>query len=1004
MQTDVSRDLPRPPVALDQAARILRERYGHLVSPDEDLDLRELGSQQDRNFLLATAGRRYLLKVANPAFTRAELEAQLGALGALAAGGIRVQEPVPGADGAVLQEVRVGGAALTAYLLSFLAGAPLAGHAYLAPVVVARMGELSGGVVRALQGFAHPGTKRAIQWDLCHGGAVVRDMELHVDDVSARERVSALAAFAVARLEPLTPYLRTTVIHGDVTDDNVVCATTPDGRPWPAGVIDLGDLHRGWLVAELAVTCASLLQHSVERPFAVLPAVRAFADVVPLEPAEVSALWPLISLRAAVLAVSGYQQLAVDPGNDYVSEQRDREDRLLRAAASVPFELAEEAIRDALGMPSDHRGQWPPPARDVHPMVPDLLGARAATAAPLDLSVTSDDLHEGRWLHPGIESRLAAAAQARDGSAVLRWGEYRLTRSGVDQRLPPAAFALSAELYLPDGTPVHAPLPGGVTWPESAGDGRLTLAADGFDLLVSGLDLQSVGPEAGQPVGADAPRPAAVAVGDVLGSARRGRPVAVQVCLARGSAGWTTRGAAPAFATADDAAAWARLCPDPSPLLGLDCAAPAPDPADLLARRGGAFADVQEHYYPAPPQVERGWRHHLIDTTARTYLDMLNNVTSIGHGHPRLVRDLARQWGLLNTNSRFHYSLLPELSERLAAKAPDGLDTVLLVNSGSEAVDLALRIARAHTRRRAVLAVEEGYHGWTFGADAVTSSIADNPNALGTRPDWVHLVSAPNSYRGVHRGPDTGTAYVHDVEQVLAAMAKAGIEPAAFIAEPFYGNAGGIALPPGYLQGVYAAVRAAGGLCIADEVQVGYGRLGRWFWGVQEQGVVPDVITVAKAMGNGHPLGAVITRREIAESLATEGSFFSSAGGSPVSCRAGLTVLDVLEEEDLQGNAHRVGSHLKRRLEQLATRHPLVGAVHGAGLYLGVELVRDHATLEPATQETSAICDRLLELGVVVQPTGDRRNVLKIKPPLCITRESADFFADRLDEVLTDGW
>ncbi|HEY8982670.1 MAG TPA: aminotransferase class III-fold pyridoxal phosphate-dependent enzyme [Streptomyces sp.] len=211
-------------------------------------------------------------------------------------------------------------------------------------------------------------------------------------------------------------------------------------------------------------------------------------------------------------------------------------------------------------------------------------------------------------------------------------------------------------------------------------------------------------------------------------------------------------------------------------------------------------------------------------------------------------------------------------------------------------------------------------------------------------------------------------------------------------------------LPDGYLRQVYAAVREHGGLCIADEVQVGYGRLGTHFWGFEQQGVVPDVVTVAKAMGNGHPLGAVITRRDIADAYRTQGYFFSSAGGSPVSSVVGLAVLDALRDEGLQANALEVGGYLKARLVELADRHALIGAVHGSGLYLGVEFVRDRTTLEPATEETAAICERLRELGVIMQPTSDRQCVLKIKPPLCLTRQDADVFVAALDDTLTHGW
>jgi 4-aminobutyrate aminotransferase-like enzyme len=331
------------------------------------------------------------------------------------------------------------------------------------------------------------------------------------------------------------------------------------------------------------------------------------------------------------------------------------------------------------------------------------------------------------------------------------------------------------------------------------------------------------------------------------------------------------------------------------------------------------------------------------------------------------------------------------------------LDTVFLVNSGSEADDLALRLAMAATGRHDIVAVAEAYHGWTYATDAISTSIADNPNALSTRPSWVHTVPSPNAYRGEHRGPEA-SRYAPEAVEIITNLAARGTPPAAFICEPFYGNAGGMALPDGYLKAVYGAVRAEGGLAIADEVQVGYGRTGRWFWAFEQQDVVPDIVCVAKAMGNGQPLGAVITTKAIADAYRTQGYFFSSAGGSPVSCVVGLTVLDAIESEGLQENALTIGDHLKARINQLATRHPIIGTVHGSGLYMGVELVRDRVTLEPAAAETEAICERMRELGVIVQPTGDRQNVLKMKPPMCITRESADFFVDMLDRVLTTGW
>jgi 4-aminobutyrate aminotransferase-like enzyme len=300
-----------------------------------------------------------------------------------------------------------------------------------------------------------------------------------------------------------------------------------------------------------------------------------------------------------------------------------------------------------------------------------------------------------------------------------------------------------------------------------------------------------------------------------------------------------------------------------------------------------------------------------------------------------------------------------------------------------------------------VLAVQEAYHGWTYLTDAVSTSIADNPAALETRPAWVHTVPAPNPFRGAHADVD---AYASGAAAEIERLAAAGTPVGAFIAEAVFGNAGGLTLPDGYLDAVYRAVRAHGGLAIADEVQVGYGRLGAHFWGFEQQGVVPDIVTIAKATGNGHPVAAVITTAAIADALQGQGGFFASVGGGPVSCEIGLAVLDVIEEERLQDNALRVGGALRAELERLVARHEIAGAVHGMGLYLGLDLVRDRDTREPAREEAYAICERMRERGAIVQPTGDGENVLKLKPPLVIGMRDVEWLVETLDEVLSRGW
>lgn len=964
-------ELPAPRVTEAQAEQLLTTHYG--ISGRAE----SLGSNQDRNFLVFDDGDTPIgvLKISNPAFSAVELAAQDAAANAIAEAEptLRVAVPLPNLEGELATTATdlLDGVAHVR-LLRYLPGGTLVGRGYLSPAVVADMGELAARVSRALVEFTHPGLERVLQWDLRYGHDVVAALAPHVADLHHRHLLETVAAQTWSRLEPLADELPCQAVHLDLTDANVVASGHGGVVSRPDGIIDFGDLSHTWAVSELAITLSSVLGHPGATPTSILPGIKAFHAIRPLSVREVDALWPLLVLRTAVLIVSGAQQAVLDPDNDYLTGQSDDEAHMFDLAASVPCDVMTAVIHAALGTAAV------PAAVTGGPL---LAGIGPAAIHTLDLSATSAvfdaALDADVWPRPALAGELArSAVEAGAPLVVTRFGEADLTRAPALSQHSPDVVATGVSLWPADTATLSTPWAGDVI----SADGEFTLRGAEYELTVTTTADVSDGP---------------VDPGTALTSVHPD--------------GWTTVSVrpvgfpvAPAYVTAEMAAGWLAVSRDPRPLLGL---APLVDdaPRDLLVRRDGSFARVQEHYYADPPQIERGKRHYLMSTAGRSYLDMVNNVTVLGHAHPRVAQTAHRQLRRLNTNSRFNYEAVVEFSERLAATLPEPLDTVFLVNSGSEASDLALRLATAVTGRRDVLAVREAYHGWTYGTDAVSTSTADNPDALTTRPDWVHTVESPNSFRGTHRGADVG-AYADDAVAAIAELVAAGRPPAGFICETVYGNAGGMALPEGYLQKVYGAIRAAGGLAVADEVQVGYGRLGTWFWGFHQQHVVPDVVSIAKSIGNGYPLGAVITTREIAEAFSSQGYFFSSTGGSPLSCAIGLTVLDVLRDEELQANAAQVGEHLKSALMALQREHPIIGTVHGMGLYLGVELISDPVTLEPASQETAAICNRMLELGVVIQPTGDHQNILKTKPPLCLDITGADFYVAALDRVLTEGW
>lgn len=416
----------------------------------------------------------------------------------------------------------------------------------------------------------------------------------------------------------------------------------------------------------------------------------------------------------------------------------------------------------------------------------------------------------------------------------------------------------------------------------------------------------------------------------------------------------------------------------------------------LLARRRQRLLPGLALAYPeAPLHAVRAEGMWLIDAAGRRHLDCYNNVPHVGHGHPHVVNAVARQSAALNTNTRYLYDSLGEYGERLAALLPGALGVTVLVSSGSEATDLAWRIATACTGARGAVVTAGAYHGNTEAGAALS------PYHRDALPAHVRTIAAPDDYRGPHRRgePDLGARYAADAERAIAALDAAGHGVAACMVDPGFASDGIRDAPAGYLAGVFERVRAAGGLCIADEVQAGFGRLGPW-WGFETHGVVPDIVTLGKPAANGYPLGAVVTTPAIIDAFARRGEYFSTFGGNPVACMAGLALIDVVEREDLRSRAAEVGAYLRGRLDTLAQRHALVGDVRGRGLLLGVELVRDRATREPAADDSARIVLAMRRAGVLVGIEGAHANVLKIRPPMICERRHADILVDTLERAL----
>ncbi len=405
--------------------------------------------------------------------------------------------------------------------------------------------------------------------------------------------------------------------------------------------------------------------------------------------------------------------------------------------------------------------------------------------------------------------------------------------------------------------------------------------------------------------------------------------------------------------------------------------------------------------YREPLTIVRGQGAYLYDHQDRAYLECVNNVAHVGHCHPRVIAAGHRQMELLNTNTRYLHPNVVRYAEQLLERLPDPLEVCYFVNSGSEANELAWRMARAVTGGTGAVVLDVAYHGNTNTCIDLSPYKFNGPGGSG-RPDHVRVVDLPYPYRGRYREdvPDLGRRYADQMPRALTELEDSGHRPAAFFAESLPSCGGQIDLPEGFLEAAYGHVHAAGGVAVADEVQVGFGRVGSRFWGFEIQGVVPDIVTLGKPIGNGHPLGAVITTRAVAEAFANGMEYFNTFGGNPVSCAIGLAVLEVVEEEDLQANALRVGERLKAGLTALMDRHPAIGEVRGRGLFLGIEFVADRGRRDPDARTAAEVVERMKERGFLLSTDGADHNVIKIKPPLVITSGDGDRLVDVLDQEL----
>ncbi|HEX8837888.1 MAG TPA: aminotransferase class III-fold pyridoxal phosphate-dependent enzyme [Candidatus Acidoferrum sp.] len=1002
-----------------EAARLALEVYGLEAAT------RTLPGEYDDNFHLTAAdGQAFVLKVMHPAREPSFMDLQGKALVHLAGRAPQLPLPrvLPNRSGELFSEITgADGSKRLVWLLSFLKGKVLAEVRPQAPELLRDLGRFLGEMDAALQSFEHPAAHRELKWDSSRAGWIKEYIQ-EIEGAERRALVEKSLAFYEAEGAARLPLLRRSVIYGDANDYNVLV-----GDPWPrprkiAGLIDFGDMHHGPTVSEAAIAAAYAILGKADPLKAAAEVVAGYHGAFPLQEKEVAVLFPLMAARLAVSVTNSAHRKRVKPDDAYVTVSEEPAWKALEQLAKIHPRFAHYTFRAACGMA---------PVPKAERILRCLRANGKTDAAILDADLRISpclvfDLGVGSLLlganpraseTPALTGKIfAEMKRAGVRVGVGRYNEARPLYSSalfgsvenpVSER---RTIHLGIDLFVEPGTALRAPLDGVVhiiannAAPQDYGPLVIlrheTACGEEFFTLYGHLTSQTL---AALKVGQHLPRGQEFAhVGAPEENGGWPPHVHFQILLDLLGLGADFPGVA--YASQRDV--WTSLSPDPNLLLGI--------PTDLFPAQESNFRETLEKRrallgsnlsisYERPLKIVRGWMQYLYDDTGRAYLDVYNNVPLVGHSHPRVVRAAQEQLALLNTNTRYLHDNVNRYAERLTQKLPEPLRVCFFVNSGSEANELALRLARAHTGREDLIVLEHAYHGHTNTLIDISPYKFNGPGGRGRKP-WAHVAPLADDYRGLYRRGDqeAGAKYASHVQEILQRARDEGRGVAAFIAETLPSVGGQIVFPAGYLREVYQYVRAAAAVCIADEVQVGFGRLGTHFWGFETQGVVPDIVVLGKPIGNAFPLAVVVTTKQIAASFANEMEFFSTFGGNPVACATGLAVLDVLEEERLQENALGVGTHLKNELQELQKRHAVIGDVRGSGLFLGVDLVLDRNTREPAPLQASYVVNRLRECGMLTGTDGPHHNVIKLRPPLVFTEKDTDLFVNTLDTILQE--
>jgi 4-aminobutyrate aminotransferase-like enzyme/Ser/Thr protein kinase RdoA (MazF antagonist) len=876
------------------------------------------------------------------------------------------------------------------------------------------LGEKAGEITTFLEDFKHPSATRVFDWDIAQAAWTYPHLSLF----DAKQKL-CLSYFNNLFEQNQEAYkkLRKSVIHNDANDNNIVVDENLMA-PSVLTVIDYGDAIYSQTINDVAVALAYAIMEQPDPLAAALPLVAGYHKKYALQEAELEMLYILVAMRLAISVTKSAINKVKEPDNTYLLISEKPAWELLYLWKNIPPQLAHFSFRAACGFtPVPQYKAFEKWAASQSISLHDLFPTYSfSNVYALDLSIGSlflgnyseyqntavftakinqlqaehtDKIIAGGYLEPRpLYSTKAFETEGNNGF------EYRTVHLGVD-------------FWCKEGTPVHAILEGevvGCAYNGSDKDyGGVIILKHKVDkslvfytlyghLSKNSIDNAHIGKKIkkGEKIGV---------LGNPSENGNWTPHLHFQIML--DLLGYEND--FPGVGFPDKIDVWSSISPDPNALFKHKKLMPQTTAShqELIEFRKKHLGRSLSISYKKPLKILRGERQYLIDDTGRRYLDTVNNVAHIGHEHPRVVKAGQQQMAILNTNTRYLHTNILDFAKELCATLPKELSVLHFVNSGSEANELALRMAQVCTQQKDVIALEIGYHGNTSGCIAVSSYKFDGKGGKG-KPENTHIVPLPDSFRGKYQGKlsETGAPYAAHVEEAITEIHNKGRGVAAFLAESIVSCGGQIDLPDNYLKLAYASVRKAGGLCIADEVQVGFGRVGKHFWGFELQGVTPDIVTMGKPIGNGHPLAAVACTEAVAVAFANGMEYFNTFGGNPVSAAIGLEVLKVIKEEKLQENALEMGEFLKAELRKLQQDFPLIGDVRGEGLFLGFELVEKGKI--PATDKTAYLANRMKTHGILISVDGPQNNVIKIKPPMCFSKKNATDLVRYLRKIMLE--